>query len=216
VQRALAAATPAGAGERVVAIEREWQRKAVARLFDADLARPPFTVVETERALTIAIGGLELRVRIDRIDRAGQGLVVIDYKTGETKSAAWRGARMDAPQLPLYAVLHPGRPTGIAFARVSATRAAYIGVGRDGDAIPGLRPAEKFALTEDEEKGFAWHEIAAHWRAWLERLASDFAAGRADVDPKLGADTCRLCHLAPLCRVEAAAPDEEEEDGDGD
>src|SRR6185295_6841095 len=97
-------------------------------------------------------------------------LVVIDYKTGKTRPTAWRGARMDAPQLPLYAVLHPDRPTGIAFAAVAATRAKYVGVGRDGEAIPGMKAAERFALTEDEEKGFSWPAIAAHWRAWLERL----------------------------------------------
>jgi probable DNA repair protein len=215
-EAALAAATPAGTGAQTIAVERDWQRRAIARLLEVDLARPSFVVVETERALGLAIGGLELRLRVDRVDRMGDELIVIDYKTGKTKATAWRGARMDAPQLPLYAVLHPDRPTGIAFASVGATRARYVGVGRDGDAIPGVKPAEKFALTEDEEKGFSWPAVAAHWRAWLERLAADFAAGRADVNPKLGADTCRLCHLGALCRVEAAAPDDDEEPADGE
>jgi ATP-dependent helicase/nuclease subunit B len=215
VDAALGAVTPAGMGEPTLAIERDWQRQAIGRLLDLDLARPPFAVVETERALALALGGLELRLRVDRVDRIGEELVVIDYKTGTTKAAAWRGARMDAPQLPLYAVLHPDRPTGIAFAAVGAARANYLGVGRDGDAIAGMKAAEKFPLTEDEEKGFGWPEITAHWRAWLERLAADFAAGHAQVDPKLGADTCRTCHLGALCRVENAAP-EEEEGADGD
>jgi probable DNA repair protein len=216
VAAALARESPAGAGERTVAIEGDWQREAIARLLEADLARPPVTVVETERALALAIGGLELRLRLDRGDRVGDERVVIDYKTGGAKASAWRGARMDAPQLPLYAVLHPDRPTGIAFASVGATRARYVGVGRDGATLPGMRAAEKFALTEDEEKGFDWAAITAHWRAWLERLAADFAGGRADVDPKLGADTCRLCHLGALCRVEAAAQEPAEEGDDGD
>jgi hypothetical protein len=50
-----------------------------------------------------------------------------------------------------------------------------------------------------------------HWWAWLERLARDYADGRADVDPKLGSNTCRHCHLGALCRVERAALP-----GDGD
>jgi probable DNA repair protein len=216
VKTALAAATPAGTGERMVAIEREWQHLAIARLLEIELARPPFSVVETERALGLAIGGLDLLLRVDRVDRIGDELVVIDYKTGKIRAAAWRGARMDAPQLPLYAVLHPDRPTGVAFASAGAARAKYVGVGRDGEAIPGMKTAEKFPLTEDQEKGFAWPEIAAHWRAWLEQLAADFAAGRVDVDPKLGADTCRLCHLGALCRVDAAAPDTDEDDSDGE
>ena len=139
------------------------------------------------------------------------------YKTGKPNAKAWRGARMDAPQLPLYAVLHPDRPTGIAFAGVGASGARYVGVGREGGAIAGMEPAARFRLTEDRQNGFSWGEIIAHWRAWLERLAGDFAAGRADVDPKLAADTCRHCHLSALCRVEPASPDDvEAEAADGE
>jgi hypothetical protein len=119
---------------------------------------------------------------------------------------------MDAPQLPLYAVLHPDRPAGLAFAGVAAARAKYVGVSRDGEAIAGLLPAAKYPLTEDRQKGFEWPELIAHWHAWLARLAEDFAAGKAEVDPKLAADTCRHCHLGALCRVEAASSVEEDEE----
>jgi ATP-dependent helicase/nuclease subunit B len=216
VDAALATAAPDGVGPHAIGLEREWQCRAIARLMDLDLARVPFTVVETERPLELAIGGLELRLRVDRTDRIGDEVVVIDYKTGLAKASAWRGARMDAPQLPLYAVLHPERPTGVAFASIGASRASYVGVGRDGTVIAGMKPAEKFALTEDEECGFAWPEIAAHWRAWLERLAAGFRDGHAVVDPKLAADTCRLCHLAALCRVEPATPGDGGEEGPDD
>jgi probable DNA repair protein len=214
VDASLASATPAGTAAPTVAIERDWQRGAIAQLLELDRLRPPFSVAETERAQLLSIGGLELALRIDRLDRIGEELVVIDYKTGKTQAAAWRGARMDAPQLPLYAVLHPDRPTGIAFAAAGRARAKYVGVGRDGAAIAGVVAAERFALTEDREKGFSWPAIAAHWRAWLERLAGDFAAGKTEVDPKLGSETCRLCHLGALCRVEVVEPDAGEADGD--
>ena len=216
VDAALATEAPEGVGPRAIGLEREWQSQAIGRLLELELARAAFTVVETERPLELEIGGLELRLRVDRTDRIGDELVVIDYKTGKASAKAWRGARMDAPQLPLYAVLHPGHPTGVAFAGVGAARAAYVGVGRDGAVIAGMKAAEKFALTEEEETGFAWPAITAHWRAWLERLAADFRDGRADVDPKLAADTCRLCHLAALCRVEPATADDAGEEGDDD
>ena len=90
-------------------------------------------------------------MRVDRTDRIGDDLVVIDYKTGKANAKAWRGARMDSPQLPLYAVLHPGHPTGVAFAGVGVARASYVGVGRDGALIAGMKAAEKFALTEEEK-----------------------------------------------------------------
>jgi len=216
VDAAIASSAPAGSGNPTIALEREWQQRAVDRLMELDLARPPFTVIETERTLGVTIAGLDLSLRVDRVDRIGDGLVVIDYKTGKASSSAWRGARMDAPQLPLYAVLHPDQPTGIAFAGIGAARARYVGVASDGAAIAGVEPAAKFRLTEDKENGFEWGEITAHWRAWLERLAGEFAAGRAEVNPKLAAETCRHCHLAALCRVEPGSPDDDDDDSDAD
>ncbi|MDP9199910.1 MAG: PD-(D/E)XK nuclease family protein [Pseudomonadota bacterium] len=217
VDVAITASTPAGTGLHTIELEREWQRRAVARLLELDLARPPFIVAEAERARPLTIAGLPLNLRVDRVDRMGEELIIIDYKTGRTHSSAWRGARMDAPQLPLYAVLHPDRPTGIAFAGIGAAAAKYVGVGREAGSFHGIEAAAKFRLTEDKQNGFSWAEITAHWRAWLERLAGDFAAGRVEVDPKLGASTCRYCHLAALCRVEPVPADDlEEEAADGE
>lgn len=212
VQEAIAAVAPAGIGARTVALESAWQRRSIGYLIDLDLGRPSFTVMETEQGLTLPIGGLKLALRVDRVDRVGADLIVIDYKTGKVQSSAWRGARMDAPQLPLYAILHPGRPAGLAFAGIGATGAKYVGVSRDGEAIPGLKAAAKFPLTEDRETGFEWPALVAHWHAWLARLAEDFGAGRAEVNPKLAADTCRRCHLSALCRVEPASPEDEGEE----
>jgi probable DNA repair protein len=212
VAEAIVAVAPAGSGERTVALESDWQCRAIDRLLELDLERPPFTVVETERPLSLPIGGLELRLRVDRLDRVGDELIVIDYKTGKVQNSAWRGARMDAPQLPLYAVLHPARPTGLAFAGIGASRAKYVGVSRDGEGFAGLQAATRFPLTEDRETGFEWTDVLAHWRAWLARLAEDFAAGRAEVNPKLAAETCRHCHLGALCRVEPASPENADEE----
>jgi hypothetical protein len=111
---------------------------------------------------------------------------------------------MDAPQLPLYAVLHPRRPAAIALAETGSGGARFLGVGDEAVDIEGVLPAERFPLTEDKEKGFGWRAITERWWAWLDALANDHAAGRAVVDPKLAADTCRHCHLGALCRVEPA------------
>lgn len=208
VDRSLAEVLPAGSGARSTAIERDWQRRAIGHLLALERTRPPFTVVETERELNGKIGGLELRLRVDRVDRVGSELVVIDYKSGTIRKAPWRGARMDAPQLPLYAVLHPGRPAAIAIAALDAEGASFTGVAQGAELIATLESAPEFELTEDRESGFDWPVIKEHWYAWLERLARDHAAGHAGVDPKLGADTCRYCHLDALCRVAALDPDE--------
>jgi ATP-dependent helicase/nuclease subunit B len=217
VDCALAEIAPAAVGPRTRALERDWQLGAVAGLLALDRGREPFDVVETEREMTGRIGGLELRLRADRVDDVGGTLLVIDYKTGHLRGTSWRGARMDAPQLPLYAVLHPRRPAAIAIAEAGFKGARFVGVGDEAVAIDGVTPAGKFALTEEKEKGFGWGPITEHWWAWLDALARDHAAGKAQVDPKLGSDTCRQCHLGTLCRVDpAGAREDEEEPGDGD
>jgi probable DNA repair protein len=216
VGRAIADAAPAGAGERALRLEREWQLGAIGRLLALERSRPAFTVVETEREMTGRIGGLELALRVDRVDETAGGLLVIDYKTGAVRGAPWRGARMDAPQLPLYAVLHPRHPAGIAIARAGAAGAAFVGVGSEELQMEGVVPAAEFRLTEDRESGFGWRQVKDHWWAWLERLARDYAEGKAEVDPKLGSNTCRQCHLGALCRVQPGTGDDDGDEAHGD
>lgn len=202
VERALADAVPAGVGPGARTLEREWQVSAIGALLECERGREPFTVIETERELTRRLGGLEFRLRVDRVDAQGGARVVFDYKTGQARNSAWRGARMEAPQLPLYAVLHPERPVAIALAQAGYARASWVGVGDESVVLEGITPARKFSLTEDKGRGFDWRQITEHWWAWLEALARDFAAGQASVDPKLAAVTCRRCHLGGLCRVD--------------
>ena len=67
-------------------------------------ARVPFTVVETELETEVSIDGLELDLRLDRIDRLNDGsLLVIDYKSGDVSPKLWDLPRPDDVQLPLYA-----------------------------------------------------------------------------------------------------------------
>ena len=40
------------------------------------------------------------------------------------------------------------------------------------------------------------------WRDYIERMARDFLAGRADVDPRDYPETCERCGLQPLCRIQ--------------
>lgn len=218
LDEALSHELPPQASARSRRLERDWQLRAIRGLVALERARPDFAVAETERAMDCELGGLTLRLQVDRVDRVGDALVVIDYKTGKVSPSQWRGARMDAPQLPLYAVLHPGHPAGIAVASVAADDARFQGVASDGRFIDGLQEARDFRLTERRERGFDWQEITRHWWAWLDALARDHAAGRAEVDPKLAAATCRNCHLGALCRVASVAPDEADagETGDDD
>jgi probable DNA repair protein len=169
----------------------ELERARLARLardwLEVERGRSPFTVVATEQARPIAIGGLQLSGRIDRLDRLADGShALIDYKTGEVKRSDWLGERPNDPQLPLYAVTATEDIGAVAFARLKTGEMKYSGYAREKDFV---------------EKAKNWDGLVAGWKAELEQLAGGFTAGDARVDPKKLSQTCRLCDLQPLCRV---------------
>jgi ATP-dependent helicase/nuclease subunit B len=212
VAAALAQELPPGIPPRLAQLETAWQEAAVAALLAADAGREPFEVIAVEEPLETTFAGLPLRLRVDRIDRTAAGLALIDYKTGTPRPAQWRSARPEAPQLPLYAVVTQGDVTAIAFVAVNAQGARYLALGVPDAGLPGLTQPQRFKITDDGEQGLDWPQIKARWAAWLARLAEEHIAGHAAVDPKQP-QTCRLCHLGTLCRVDRrAAPEEEESD----
>ncbi len=208
VATALAETLPPDIGPEARRIERDWQQLAVAAELAAERERPDFEVASTEGEIRAVFAGLPLRLRADRVDRVGAGLAILDYKTGAARSSQWRGARPDAPQLPLYAVLAGDQVGSVAFAAVSARGAHFDGVGHTAGLLPGVVAAGDFPLTDDRQKGFDWDTLRARWAAWLTALATSHLEGDARVDPKTPA-ACRQCHLAVLCRVEPGAGEEE-------
>jgi hypothetical protein len=74
---------------------------------------------------------------------------------------------------------------------VSAEGCRFEGVSATPAALTGLRALED------------WPAQLAAWRSVIERLAADFVAGRAPVDPLRSA--CGTCHLHALCRIDELA-----------
>ncbi len=213
VRKALARTVPADVGPRALALELAWQCRAIDAELEHERDRPPFQVLSTETDVESTLAGLPLRLRVDRMDRIGEETVILDYKTGRAQLSSWRGARPDAPQLPLYAVLESDRVGAIAFVAVGAGQSRSLGLARDPEVMPGLETVESFQLTDAKEKGFDWETTRQRWAGWLGSLAAAHLAGEARVDPKTPA-TCRNCHLPTLCRVGPDADEQDEEGGD--
>jgi probable DNA repair protein len=169
--------------ERLGKLAREW--------LEIERLREPFEVVATERESVFAVGGIELKGRIDRLDRLSDGShAVIDYKSGEHVTANdWKGPRPIEPQMTIYATGIPERVGAVAFAKLKAGDLRFSGFSRAKNVIPKVVEAEH------------WPSLLKGWKAENERLAGQFAAGDARVDPKKLASTCRRCDLQPLCRV---------------
>jgi len=198
---------------RLKALEQE---RLVARILEwlaVERERAPFAVQETEQWHALAVGGLLLKGKIDRIDEVlldGEPRpVYIDYKTGAVDWRRWLGARPQDPQLPLYAVAladrDGGEAAGVLFAKVRVGDHGFAGVAAEAGLAPGAErwPPEK--PRGDAVKGalFAapdWSSLKRYWRENLGRLAAEFTAGVATVTPER--DACRHCHLQALCRID--------------
>lgn len=176
---------------RLIGLARAW--------LEQDRRRGAFTVVAVEDKRGMAIGGLTLNARLDRVDETTDGRrIVIDYKTGKATPAAMLGERPDEPQLPLYLLTAESGAAAVAFAQVRAGDMGYVGLARDADLLPGIKA---WAESRYRDRHPAWPDVVAAWQTDLEHIAQQFAAGVATVDPKQHPNTCRLCDQQAFCRI---------------
>lgn len=194
---------PDGASQRLpqryLALEERRLKRIVVSWLEYEAARISFTVADTEAERPIEIAGLSLKLRLDRVDRLMDGsALVIDYKTGDISRKAWELPRPEDVQLPLYAGFGLNEPPGgLLFAKIRPGDLRFIGHLKTprGSLFVGLKsshPLEKHKLSDDQMQA---------WKSYIERLAGDFIAGRADVDPRDYPTTCDRCGLRVVCRV---------------
>jgi probable DNA repair protein len=179
--------------------ERERMENVLRKWLDVERQREPFEVERMEQGEIAHLAGLDFAVRIDRVDRLADGArVLIDYKTGKA-ATDWRGERPDNPQLPLYALLLPRALIAVAYAHVNAADCSFVA---ETERVAVFRPRGRATALEGLGSLAALIET---WSQRIEKLAADFAAGRAAVAPT--AHACKSCRLQGLCRVPAPLDD---------
>ena len=198
---------PGRIGPRLRALEMERLQRAGLAWLEIERSRPPFTVLGLEAQGRVVLGGLQVSVRPDRVDRLADGtLAVIDYKTGLVHVAAWLDARPDEPQLPLYATAYaqgalggrPERVGALLFAQLRPGQTRAVALAHADGLLPGAR------VIDGAQVGIArpgWDGLLADWQEQLTRLAKEFVAGVAAVAPKDYPKTCRHCALPLACRA---------------
>ncbi len=188
----------AGWSSSYMRVQRERLHRLLSRWLDVELERGPFTVQKHEERSAISIGPLQLELRPDRVDEVEGGVVLVDYKTGYgAHSSNWLGDRPDDPQLPLYALLtEPGKLQAMLFGRVRpGAEMEWHGLAASRSVLP-LERRQKLVDLELRRQ---------EWQTVLTTLADDFAAGRAEVNPKSFTVNCKNCAQRLLCRVDSAA-----------
>ena len=181
----------------------ELEKKRVASLIEKWLRnedlRENFEILGLEHFETINLAGLDLNVRVDRIDRlSDDSQFIIDYKTGAVNTADWFQDRIQEPQLPLYAIKL--KPAGIAYARVvkdpKATSFSYLSKEPSIPRIPNT------PTSFEKRTGIAeWEHLLNYWEACLSSLATDFLSGKTEIDPFRPGVTCKNCGYQSLCRI---------------
>jgi ATP-dependent helicase/nuclease subunit B len=167
--------------ERSRTVEQSRLERLLQEWLEHERGRTEFTVVEREAPRRINAGGLELDLKVDRIDQQTSDgtYVILDYKTSENLSPRdWDGDRPDAPQLPLYAVKSGRKVSGAYFAKLVPGKTGLLGYG-----------GEDFA------------ERLPEWERVIDQLGASFLQGDAAVDPKNAPKTCDFCDLHSLCRI---------------
>lgn len=178
---------------RFAAIEQKRIERIARDWLDLEKQRQPFTMLEQETGRRVTLGGLQVHIRADRVDRLETGeLIILDYKTGKCRPSNWDGPRPEEPQLPIYAVTADSPVAGVFFGRLITDQAAYLGLADSEKIVPGVR-------VSDGQKPLG--QTIAEWRKVLDQLGHDFRAGQAIVDPKQPPQTCRYCKLPSLCRI---------------
>lgn len=188
--------------ERLPAVVRRAELRRVERIMhrfiDEERQRAAFRVLAVESPQTTEIGGLALRLKIDRIDAipaAGTdepGWLVVDYKSGQANVKALTDTRLTAPQLAVYALAAGEATVGVAYAALSDDETGLRGLGR------GWQPQE--ASAADADDGFA--RLPSVWAGQLAVLADELTRGEAALAPVEGLRTCERCPVRSACGID--------------
>jgi ATP-dependent helicase/nuclease subunit B len=197
---------------RLLDLEQRWLEARVLELLEQDAQREPFSVVHVEQARVVDVGGVQINVQLDRVDRLADGTyAVIDYKTSASaKPAAWMGERPELPQLPVYVrAVGPATVSAVAFGVVRKGGTSYTGFVRTDGVFSKLKA---FHPARSPFREFAdWKALLQQWERRLDALALEHATGDARLAPN-PTQACRYCHLPGLCRSSQSFRDAEGDD----
>ena len=150
----------------------------------------PFRVEHLEEPRSINLNGLQLQLRVDRIDRlSDESVILIDYKSSDLTLKDLEGNRPAEPQLLIYAAAIEENVEGIYIAKTRPRQPESVGFAH----------SEHFPTTKQPRKKTSWAQLRDESRDHLYAIAAEFVRGYAAVRPEKGA--CDYCDLAMLCRI---------------
>lgn len=184
------------------------EKRRLQQLLEVWLAfereRPPFAVQACELDLDLPLDGLDIHLKLDRVDVSAEGeLIVIDYKTGsQLDYSSWAKDRITEPQLPIYAALalEGESVAAVCFARVRIDEQGFVGVASEDGRLPGLKGLGSARRTFDEHSFPDWQSLIRHWRERILGVVGEIRQGWAPVSFEDENDLA-YCDVRPLLRL---------------
>jgi probable DNA repair protein len=160
-----------------------------------ELKRGDFEVKETEKNIPIHLGCLNFNIKIDRIDEVNQNKIVIDYKSGTTKTLnEWFLNAYGELQMPFYALFASNKPIDtIAIGVINAAKPQWIGIGRDKDLLQGIKDS---TATQYQ----SWDDLIGFWRCRIDDAIKSYESGNAAVKFTREKDIA-YCQVKPILRL---------------
>jgi probable DNA repair protein len=185
-------------------LECQRAQAVLASWLDLEAQRLPFAVAQVEKNHQWQRGALNLKLRLDRIDRLPDGRnVIVDYKTGVAAAKPepdWSRTRPVNVQLPFYASVLAdaagGEAAGLVLAQIHARQVAAQGLADEDLGMPGVTLASESKYFD----GLSWPEIRQRWRVAIESLADEYVAGYA-ANVAYRRDDLKYCDALPFLRL---------------
>lgn len=172
-------------------IERTRLQRLALACLEWEKQRPAFAVKALEQSYTINLAGLEIKLRIDRLDQVDDKLWIIDYKSTLPANKPWNEDRPQEPQLLLYALLNEDI-NALLFIQVKTGKILCSGLSEHQTELKGISPLKK------EQN---WSETRDFWQQQLTTIAHEVQAGHCAPQP-ISSTVCSYCDFKNLCRMD--------------
>ena len=190
-----------GLPEFMQALEKTRLKELLVKWLIYERARTQkFEVVSIEKRASLKILGVELSLRIDRVDRLeDEGTVVIDYKTARKYSiSSLYQTAITEPQLAMYAIIEDS--DAIAVASVYGANIQYQSIsaisGWLSEGQPKVFGEKKTAAQGHLPENF--EGLKAYWKEALTAQMQQFLSG--DISLSSSAKNCQYCEFDLVCK----------------
>lgn len=159
---------------RLLQLEKARVRALLASVIALDASRDEFRIRSVEQRVATSIAGIQLRLRVDRIDICNDGeLLIADYKTGAARQLLDRERQPKDMQLVVYSCAIDEPVGAIALINVDSRAVEMLAVGRE------------------QTPEIDWEGTLAQWQSQVEAAALQMAAGDVRIGRHQGTQAAR-------------------------